>query len=62
MTNTENTTMNTYEFSALRFIPGYGDYDTDSIQIQAQTEEQAWDEFRKLRWSYREIEVELIEN
>jgi len=61
MTNTEST-LNTYEFSALRFIPGYGDYDTDSIRIQAQTEEEAWLKFRKLRWFYREIEVEKIEN
>jgi len=61
MTNTE-ITLNTYEFYALRFIPGYGDYDTDSIRIQARTEKEAWLKFRKLRWFYREIEVEKIEN
>jgi hypothetical protein len=60
MTNTENTTINTYEFSGIRFVPGYNDFDQDWVTIKAQSEEEAWKEFRKLRWIHKGVGISRI--
>jgi hypothetical protein len=49
--------MNTYEFSGIRFVPGYNDWDQDWVNIEAETEEEAWEKFRKLRWIYKGVGV-----
>ncbi len=54
--------MNKYEFFGLRFVPGYNDWDVDYVTIEAETEELAIREFRKLRWITKGWSVEKLEN
>jgi hypothetical protein len=56
------TIMNKYEFFGLRFVPGYNDWDVDYVTIEAETEELAVKEFRKLKWITKGWSVEKLEN
>jgi hypothetical protein len=49
--------MNTYEFSGVRFVPGYNDWDQDWVNIEAENEEEAWEKFRKLRWIHKGVGI-----
>jgi len=51
----------TYEFSGIRFVPGYNDWDQDWVFIKAHNEEEAWKEFRKLRWIYKGVGISSID-
>lgn len=52
--------MNEYEFSGMRFVPGYNDWDQDWIAIRANTEEEAWELFRKHRWIHKGVGISRI--
>jgi hypothetical protein len=52
--------MNKYEFSAMRFVPGYNDWDADFITIEAETEEIAVTQFKKLKWITKGWSVKLV--
>jgi hypothetical protein len=52
--------MNEYEFSGMRFVPGYNDWDQDWIIIRANTEEEAWEMFRKHRWITKGVGISRI--
>ncbi len=45
MVNTQEK--NKYYFQGMRFIPGYNDFDVDDYEIEAGTEQEAWDELFK---------------
>ena len=40
--------MKKYNFSYYGWIPGYDDFDQDWITIEAESEEAAWEEFKRL--------------
>jgi hypothetical protein len=55
--------MNTYEIYVMRYVPGYGDWDADSTTVKADTEEEALQKFRNLKWyTSGRIDVKLIES
>jgi hypothetical protein len=47
MTNTNESTLNSYYFQYYGWIPSYRDFDVDDMTIKAATEEEAWEKFRK---------------
>jgi hypothetical protein len=44
---------NVYEFSAVRYVPGYGDWDHESVRIKAKNKVEAIGKFKKLKWIYK---------
>ena len=53
-------TLNEYEFSGIRFVPGYNDFDQDWITIKAESEEEAWKKFRTYRWIHKGVGISRI--
>ncbi len=55
------TTLNQYEFSTTRFVPGYNDWDADFVTIEAENEESAIKQFRSLGWITKGWSVTKVE-
>jgi hypothetical protein len=55
--------MNTYQIFALRFVPGYNDWDSDDVLIKADSESEALQKFNKLKWWTKGgVDIRLVEN
>jgi len=50
----------TYEISALRFVPGYNDWDIDFTTINATSEEEAMIKFKKYKWIYKGLHIKEV--
>ena len=44
----------------MRFIPGYNDFDADDYEIEAKTEQEAWDELFKFTKKFTWKSVGLV--
>lgn len=54
--------MNTYNIQVMRFVPGYNDWDADEVFIKAESEDEAREKFRKLKWyTSGGISIKLVE-
>jgi hypothetical protein len=54
--------MNTYQIFALRFVPGYNDWDSDDVLIKADSESEALQKFNKLKWWTKGgVDIRLVE-
>lgn len=54
--------MNTYNIQVMRFVPGYNDWDADEVFIKAESEDEARQKFRNLKWyTSGGISVKLVE-
>jgi hypothetical protein len=62
MNTTTSTELTTYEISALRFVPGYNDWDFDMITVQAQSEEEAMKKFRTYKWIYKALYIKALDS
>ena len=54
--------MNKYEFSGMRWIPGYNDFDFDWFECDAKSEADAWKELDKwtTRWTWKSVGIVSI--
>lgn len=48
---------NKYYFQGMRFVPGYNDIDWDDCELEATSEEEAWEKLDKLtkRFTWRTV-------
>jgi hypothetical protein len=51
--------MNKYEFTGIRFVPGYDDFDQDDFVCEAENEAEAWkqlDKYTKM-WTWKSVGI-----
>ena len=51
--------MKKYEFTGIRFVPGYNDFDQDWFECEAENEEEAWKELDKYTkmWTWKSVKL-----
>lgn len=62
MTQSDNTTQNTYTFQGIRWIPSYRDFDHDDVDIEAANEKEAWDILNKTVKYWKSVGITHINN